>query len=196
MVYTKMMGHQWMVICIFESGQPPCLWGTPRLRTRPLGVMPRVLETTLPPRQELHDEEYGEWLTKEEKFHLDNAKAGPQGPALPPVFDRNLVKCSGGSIDVGIWPFESVWSNQTVVQFGIVMVHRYYFAHWSIMRWKPSSISLPSWPPCVAMARKHCFPNCSDLGHPDYIILACFRSTPDQPSLQFDCHSLNNKCGR
>ena len=25
--------------------------------------------------QELHDEEYGEWLTKEEKFHLDNAKA-------------------------------------------------------------------------------------------------------------------------
>eukprot|EP00438_Fugacium_kawagutii_P009760 Skav236681 [mRNA] locus=scaffold406:119096:126380:- [translate_table: standard] len=26
---------------------------------------------------ELHDEEYGEWLTKEEKFHLDNAKALP-----------------------------------------------------------------------------------------------------------------------
>ena len=26
--------------------------------------------------QELHDEEYGEWLTKEEKFHLDNAKVG------------------------------------------------------------------------------------------------------------------------
>ena len=26
--------------------------------------------------KELHDEEYGEWLTKEEKFHLDNAKAG------------------------------------------------------------------------------------------------------------------------
>ena len=28
--------------------------------------------------QELHDEEYGEWLTKEEKFHLDNAKAQRQ----------------------------------------------------------------------------------------------------------------------
>ena len=28
--------------------------------------------------QEIHDEEYGEWLTKEEKFHLDNAKAGVQ----------------------------------------------------------------------------------------------------------------------
>ncbi|CAJ1390294.1 unnamed protein product [Effrenium voratum] len=28
--------------------------------------------------KEIHDEEYGEWLTKEEKFHLDNAKAGVQ----------------------------------------------------------------------------------------------------------------------
>lgn len=31
--------------------------------------------------QELHDEEYGEWLTKEEKFHLDNAKAAFLQPA-------------------------------------------------------------------------------------------------------------------
>ncbi|CAE8615443.1 unnamed protein product [Polarella glacialis] len=28
--------------------------------------------------KEMHDEEYGEWLTKEEKFHLDNAKARTQ----------------------------------------------------------------------------------------------------------------------
>ena len=37
--------------------------------------------------KEVHDEEYGEWLTKEEKFHLDNAKAG--------LVLENLDWCNG-----------------------------------------------------------------------------------------------------
>lgn len=42
-----------------------------------------------PTPKELHDEEYGEWLTKEEKFHLDNAKAEL-------VLKGDWIVCSAG----------------------------------------------------------------------------------------------------
>lgn len=51
----------------------------------------------------MHDEEYGEWLTKEEKFHLDNAKAGDsasvfwgRGPKLNPDEDHHPKVRKGG----------------------------------------------------------------------------------------------------